>query len=103
MVRGKRKTGQDYPEFNFFNLEIAIPKQLAVDGLVKVDSHVNIDFPIFDCRNEDCYAEDALLTDPGYLLGIHLRGVNDAGEDWHHFCHISGEKGAKRAIQSLTG
>ncbi len=97
MVRGKRKNGQSYPEFNFFNLEICIPKKFAVDGLVKYDSHVNIDFPIFDCRNENCFAEGALPTDPGYLLGIRLRGVNDAGDDWHHFCHSSSEKGAKKA------
>lgn len=66
------------------------------DGLIKVDSHVNVDFPIFDCRNKHCYATDALTTDPSYLLGICLRGNDAEGKPWERYLDCPGEKAAKR-------
>ena len=60
-------------------MPIGINSQVVKDGLVKIDSQVNVDFHIFDQWNKDCYASGALLTDSGYCLGIRLRGIDNAG------------------------
>ena len=96
-VRGSWKGGMTVPKITFLNIGINIKTQLLKDGLINVNDQINVDFPIFDLQNADCYATDALHTDPGRLLGICLRGRDDSGEEWSHYLQAGGEKAAMRA------
>ncbi|CAD6594556.1 MAG: hypothetical protein ASARMPREDX12_009544 [Alectoria sarmentosa] len=85
------------PQVTILSMAIYISSQLVKDGLVKIGDEVNVEFPISDCRNQSCYAEDALFTDSGYRLGIHVRGVDVAGKEWHRHLGSAGEKAVKKA------
>ena len=85
------------PQVTILSMAMYISSQLVKDGLVKVGDEVNVEFPISDCRNQSCYAENALFADSGYLLGIHVRGVDGAGKEWHRHLSSAGEKAVKKA------
>ena len=54
-------------------------------------------FPIFEARNENCHAKDALSIDPGYLVSIRMRGRYRDGNEWSRFLKASGDKSVKKA------
>ena len=62
-----------------------------------MDDQVNVDFPIFEIRNDNCYAEDALSTDAGYLIGIRIRGLDCDGNEWSRWLKAPGDEVAKKA------
>ena len=82
---------------NFIYTRIRVPSQFVSDGLFDMDDQVNVDFPIFEARNENCYAEDALSIDPGYLEGMRMRGRDRDGNEWSRWLKASGNKAAKKA------
>ena len=82
---------------NFINIRIRVPYHFVTEGLLEIDEEVNVDFPIFELRNSNCYAEDALTIDPGYLVGIRMRGTDWDGKEWCRWLKASGDKAAKKA------
>ena len=96
-IRGVRNDTSLDLTINFIYIRIRVSSKLVDEGLLQMDEQVNDDFPIFEARNENCYAEDALRTDPGYLVGIRLRGLDCDGKEWSRWLKMSGDKNAKKA------
>ena len=96
-IRGVKTGGIGHLTINFLCLRISVPMQFVADGLVNVDDQVNVDFPIFEARNEDCWARNALRTDPGYLVAVRLRGTDRNGKTWVRYLKAVGDNNAKKA------
>ena len=96
-IRGVKANGLDQLTINFLCLRITVPMRFVTEGLFNVDDQVNLDFPIFEVRNGSCYARDALCTDPGYLVGVCLRGTDRDGKEWSRYLKAVGDKSAKKA------
>ena len=89
----KTKDKYSVSQISFLNQKLTLPARLLQEGKIKPDGQVRVDFPIFECRNANCYAVDALDGDPGRCLGICISG-NHNEEDWFVWLQTSGEKAA---------
>ena len=96
-IRGVKTGGLGHLTINFLSLRITVPMRYVTEGLFKVDDQVNVDFPIFEARNEDCWARDALRTDPGYLVAVRLRGTDRNGKNWVRYLKAAVDDNAKKA------
>ena len=96
-IRGVRNDSSLDLTITSINIKIRVSSKPVDEGLLQMDDQVNVDFPIFEARNENCYAEDALRTDPGYLVGIRLRGTDRDGNEWSRWLKAPGDKNAKKA------
>ena len=96
-IRGVKTGGLAHLTINFLSLRITVPMRYVTEGLFKVDDQVNVDFPIFEARNEDCWARDALRTDPGYLVAVRLCGIDRNGKNWVRYLKAAGDDNAKKA------
>lgn len=95
-IRGVKTVDTLNLSINFIYLRIRVPYHFVTEGLLEMDDEVNVDFPIFESRNENCYARNALSTDPGYLIGVRLRGIDRDGNGWSRWLEADGEKAAKK-------
>ena len=100
-IRGIKKGGFRNLTINFLCIRIWVPMRFVSEGLFETNDQVDVDFPIFEARNENCHAEDALSTDPGYLVGIRLRGRDRDGNEWSRWLKECGDKAAKKANNVL--
>ena len=102
-IRGVKKGGFRDVTIDFLCIRIWVPMRFVSEGLFEMDDQVNIDFPIFEARNENCHAKDALSTDPGYLVGIRMRGRDRDGNEWSRWLKASVIRQRRRPTMSLTG
>ena len=96
ITTAKTKDKYSISQVSFLNQKLTLPATLLRQGKISPNGKVKVDFPIFECRNSNCYAVDALDSDPGCCLGICISGNHD-GEDWSVWLQTPGEKAAKRA------
>ena len=95
-IRGVRNDRSLDLTINFIYIRISVSSKLVDEGLLQMDDRVGVDFPIFEIRNNNCYAEDALSTDPGYLVGIRIRGLDCDGKEWNRWLEAPGDENAKK-------